>query len=346
MKKQLLTLAASAVCISFSHAQLTLTQSNHAPIPGDMDMRKQIDTTANIRNILNISGSGVTWDFTGTMYSNGYGFTDYYVNPTSLPGTATYTNAGATVALSDSGGFYKVSATKIEYLGDIRPGEMTDFTSNPPDFMHYPFAYGSSFTDIGSGNMTAQNMPPFILNGTITVYADGEGTLILPSNPNIVYNNVLKVHWYATLSIQGTGSLSVVTGTQTMDNTDYYIAGQKFPIFSAHYNRTIIPAFGVNDFNFDGSHINTITLGVNTLNEQKISIYPNPAKETVFISNANNLPLHKIIVTDILGKNVITMDINDNRKNIELSVGNLNPGVYFIKIIKDNGIQTIKFIKE
>lgn len=139
MKKQLLITGTLAAGIFICQAQVTLTQSNHAPVPGDMDNRKQIDTTANIRSILGITGSGVTWDFTGTMYSNGGSFTDYYVNPSSLPGTGTYTNAGATVALSDSGGFYKAGSTKLEYLGDIgSSGEISDFTPNPPGYNALP----------------------------------------------------------------------------------------------------------------------------------------------------------------------------------------------------------------
>jgi hypothetical protein len=348
MKKQLLITGTLVAGIFTCQAQVTLTQSNHAPVPGDMNPVKQIDTTANIRSILRITGNGVTWDFTGTMYSNGGSFTDYYVNPASLPGTSTYTNAGATVALSDSGGFYRVSATKTEYLGDIgSSGEITDFTSNPPDLMHYPFSYGSNYTEVGNGTMTVPNMPPFTLNGTITVSADGQGTLILPSNPNIVYNNALKIHMSVTLHIQGTGSLSTVTGTQTIEDFDYYVSSQKFPVFKVHYEKLSIPAFGVNNFKFEGEHISSITLGVNTLSENKTTIYPNPVKDIIYLTNNDILSINKITISDILGKNIMTFDLYKDKKNIEIPINNLNKGIYFIHVLsKDNSVQTLKFIKE
>lgn len=348
MKKQILTIASLIGLNAMSlHSQVTLTQSNHAPVPGDVNSMKEFDTTGNILTTLKITGNGVTWDFTGKVFSNGNYFSDVYVNPTSLPGSSTFTNAGATVAFSDSSDFYKASATKLEYLGGMNAsGEVQDFTSNPPDLMHYPFSYGSSYTDVGSGTMTAPGMPPFNLTGTITVSADGQGTLILPSNPNYVYNNVLKVHSYVYLLIQGTGSLSTTTGTQTIDMYDFYISGQKFPIFEVQYHRFQVPSFGINDFNVSTYHTNSITLGIsNNITNNTLSLFPNPVSDKLYISGLKN-QTYDIHIYNIVGEENKHLFIdNSNNSNLSIDVSDLSNGIYFIQISNNSTSQILKFIK-
>ncbi|GAB4447190.1 MAG: hypothetical protein OHK0036_01170 [Bacteroidia bacterium] len=346
MKKQIYTILASVASCAIINAQVTLTQANHAPVIGDVNNVKEIDTTANIQSILNISGNGVTWDFTGTMYSNGYSWTDTYVNPSTLPGSTPFISAGANVALSDSGGFYKSSTTKLEYLGDISSsGEVFDFTSNPGDLMRYPFSYGTNYTDVGSGSMNAPGFPPFIINATITVDADGQGTLILPSNPNVVYNNVLKVHSYVYMLIQGTGTLSAVTGTQTIDMFDFYVSGQKFPIFSANYQKLQIPAMSVNDFQFIGAHTGAIVLAVNTNEAAYFNVYPNPSKDVLYLKNLDkNTSSAKIQIFNVLGEIVKTIELNNTDY---INVSDLNTGVYWLQITTENKLSKfVKFIKE
>lgn len=346
MKKQIYTIIGGLISSSVLYAQITLTQANHSPMPGDVNNLKEYDTTASIRNILDIIGNGVTWNFSNTLFSNGNSWTDTYVNPSTLPGATPYTSAGANVALSDSGGFYKSSNTKLEYLGDISSsGEVFDFTSNPGDLMRYPFSYGTNYTDVGSGSMNAPGFPPFIINATITVDADGQGTLILPSNPNVVYNNVLKVHSYVYMLIQGTGTLSAVTGTQTIDMFDFYVSGQKFPVFFAHYQRTVIPAFGTNDFNFDAGHIATITLNIKENSITTFEIYPNPSKDVLYLNNLDkNTTSAKIQIINVLGEIVKTIELNNTDY---INISDLNTGLYWLQITTNNELSKfVKFIKE
>ncbi|GIV27975.1 MAG: hypothetical protein KatS3mg027_1789 [Bacteroidia bacterium] len=197
-------LSTLAIFSAFSiEAQVTLTQSNHAPVIGDNNPPPTGRTLFNsIIPTLNITGNGVTWDFTNKLASNTNTLVNVFVDPTTLAGSSIYIAAGCNVALQDSD-FYKSSSTKLEYLGDISPdGEIFDLTPNPVTFMQYPFSYGSSFTDVTSGTMTFPG-GSFNLTGTINVVADGQGTLILPSNPTIVHNNVLRVKSTSTLLIQG-----------------------------------------------------------------------------------------------------------------------------------------------
>lgn len=86
------------------------------------------------------------------------------------------------------------------------------------------------------------------------------------------------------------------------------------------------------------------TLGVNQFLSDKFSTYPNPATNLVTISNNDNILLTNIIVTDINGRTVKTMKIN-NLSEVQINVGELNSGIYFMNIDTESGKVVKKFIK-
>lgn len=71
----------------------------------------------------------------------------------------------------------------------------------------------------------------------------------------------------------------------------------------------------------------------------KLSLFPNPVKETIFIKN-NNHPEYEIF--DLLGKLVQTGNATDNKINVQL----LKNGIYLLKIKTDEHSTYLKFIKE
>ncbi len=57
------------------------------------------------------------------------------------------------------------------------------------------------------------------------------------------------------------------------------------------------------------------------------SLYPNPAKETLFINSSHTVS--SIVIFDITGKQVLQLaELTNNQVNIS----NLNPGVYMVKV--------------
>lgn len=83
-------------------------------------------------------------------------------------------------------------------------------------------------------------------------------------------------------------------------------------------------------------------LSVNDYSQAVINIYPNPAKERVYIENAENIEIEKITIYDILGKIVLTEKNSFNKLNLS----DLNSGILFIKIETKTGTITKKIIKE
>ncbi len=94
---------------------------------------------------------------------------------------------------------------------------------------------------------------------------------------------------------------------------------------------------------------NTVTFttnpdGVNDyVLENSISLYPNPANEQLTISRAQGM-MNEVIVYDVYGKTLRTMSVNDN--TVVVNVNDLAAGMYFVRIITNEGMATKTFVKK
>jgi predicted alpha/beta superfamily hydrolase len=73
---------------------------------------------------------------------------------------------------------------------------------------------------------------------------------------------------------------------------------------------------------------------------RRISLYPNPARETLFFDEQMNMT--SILLFDIAGKPI---PVKIGQKN-RIEVGHLSPGVYIIKLETTSGTYTQRFIKK
>lgn len=70
------------------------------------------------------------------------------------------------------------------------------------------------------------------------------------------------------------------------------------------------------------------------------TVYPNPAKETLYIQSVDNaLSNYEVSITDLTGKNVLTVHSSDS--NI-IDVSGINAGMYILTIISDKGQRFVK----
>ena len=76
--------------------------------------------------------------------------------------------------------------------------------------------------------------------------------------------------------------------------------------------------------------------------ENKVLLYPNPVKNTLFLTSKNNID--SIIVYDIQGRKIQDNIVNSNE--LRLDTNGLIKGCYFIEIIFQNEKMTKKFIKQ
>lgn len=80
----------------------------------------------------------------------------------------------------------------------------------------------------------------------------------------------------------------------------------------------------------------SVTAGLNTFKDLKIKLYPNPAKDLVFISVPNNNTFIAYTLTDLSGKLI------QSGSETMVETSNLSDGVYFMTIETELGAQHIK----
>ena len=83
-------------------------------------------------------------------------------------------------------------------------------------------------------------------------------------------------------------------------------------------------------------------LSITDTDLSQINVYPNPASEIIYVEMPSTLSVVNITVHDIMGRNMIMDEINNNQLNIQ----HLSEGVYILQILTSQGLFTKKIIKK
>lgn len=97
----------------------------------------------------------------------------------------------------------------------------------------------------------------------------------------------------------------------------------------------------------DGNITYSDYISLLSIASDNILIYPNPASNTIFIENAMQEILDKILIYNEIGEEVINYENITGSNKISLSIKDLTAGIYFMKIYINNGKSSLhKFVKE
>lgn len=84
------------------------------------------------------------------------------------------------------------------------------------------------------------------------------------------------------------------------------------------------------------------TLGTADLDLKNVVLYPNPVKDILNINLDKNITA--VALYNVLGQEVLAKFFNSNE--IAFDISSLTSGTYFVKVVADNQVKTIKVIKE
>ncbi|MBC7524928.1 MAG: T9SS type A sorting domain-containing protein [Flavobacterium sp.] len=116
---------------------------------------------------------------------------------------------------------------------------------------------------------------------------------------------------------------------------------ESFPAASSSNGNNINTVAGIYDVTFTrstGAFNFSPSLTTASFDKIRFSVYPNPSN-TIWNFNIGNETITNIIVTDILGKQII------NTNTLQVDNSALNSGIYFAKINTSNKSETIKLIR-
>ena len=193
------------------------------------------------------------------------------------------------------------------------------------------------------------------------IFADGNGNSI-----NVEQNVIIEDITVPTITCIGNQTKQLLEGeavysasgtefnpTENSDNCDGFsiannfndlstLENAEFPIGLTTVVWTITDiANNETQCNFD-VQINAF-IGIETLQQNGISIYPNPTNGTINFKFADN-NIQRLIISDITGKQIIRKTDILQSESIDLS--SFVSGIYIIKIQTENEIFTTKIVKE
>src|SRR5690554_2653194 len=123
--------------------------------------------------------------------------------------------------------------------------------------------------------------------------------------------------------------------TEFSYNLDVYAGQQVYIAIQCVSDDAFV--FMVDDFS-----VTTATASINDTIASSFSVYPNPAKDVLNISNSVGTEINALTIVDINGRTV--KQINSNVSQINIS--DLNAGVYFVNINSNEGSLTTKIVKQ
>jgi len=77
-------------------------------------------------------------------------------------------------------------------------------------------------------------------------------------------------------------------------------------------------------------------LSIDNVNTEKVSIYPNPVFDELFVENPNQT-IYNIVIYNTLGQTIKEIKINNSLKLLSLDFSNVTKGIYIVKLIHKNG---------
>jgi hypothetical protein len=147
---------------------------------------------------------------------------------------------------------------------------------------------------------------------------------------------------------QTTGELDSIGSSILTSYTDI-----DAPVGSVGYRVAIRFAIDINPDNLKSdsgpfsqslSNMAESELTESNVNEQdNISVYPNPANTTIYISKVQNA---QVSIINDLGKVIVEPKDFKNEKQVKIAIENIPAGLYFVKIIINDSVKTTQFIKE
>ncbi len=313
-------------------AQPVLTAASNNPVVGDVLTQYQT-----IYMPAGLSGANVSWNFTpltstatitntystpaGTLYGSTFPSSNIasYVNVSSNPYYMYYANNAS--ALTVVGMYVASTNSALVY-------------SNGEKLLQYPMYYTTAYTDSFALTVSGYNR-----RGVVNVVADGWGTLIMLYGS---LSNVMRVKATETYSDYMGGNL---VSSYSSINYYWYRPGTHAPIvqFSEMYtNGTLSQQYGI--------YLDAANVGIkeNDAAQNSFKCYPIPAKDNVTIE----IPQQKtnsettIIICDINGKELIKQIIPQLVNKTDINISALTNGVYFVKIINAEIVETGKIIKQ
>lgn len=347
MKKSLFITMLSFSLLPAAYGQLSLTSATHQYAVGDS---YELDTYDTIALVPRNTGANQTWDFSACLSAASTStYSVSYVDPSTL---SVAVPTGSTLAQVNGTAyqFYAPSGSDLNYMGYTSPTLNFDFSGAPVTYRKWSLDYQDMNQSFQNGTYTSTdpNMPSSgVVAGRINYGVSGHGTLIAPDGEE--YTDVLQVVDTVIYGLSYNIETFTVILSWSTRYYNYYVAGEKYPVISFGIQTSTAIVLDANndvvDYQNESDYAVTYNEVISTagINEQPLDnllIYPNPAKDEVYISGKS---VH-IQIASLEGKTVVEENVS-GLQPIDLS--HLPAGTYVLQLTDESGNQrTERLVKQ
>lgn len=305
------------------------------------DMRDYYSLDSNAANLSAVTGTGVTWDYSGIGgYLGSVANTNEIIDPATgsfaseFPGSAMQEEFNNGVQT-----FFNNSGSDVVVDGFVYTEAANDFVvkydDDPLVALSLPMNVTDTYTDDIEGSAEIPLAGTVDMTGDAVVTCDGSGTLMIGGN---TYSNCIRIHTLEETSGNALGQDIFIT----RESYVYYDLDDvnPLPIFRHDRVEADLDAGGIYGFSAVYSKDN-ITDYASIQNEEvsNFSVYPNPATDVMTIS-LEGAATTQVVIMNAIGQVVYT---NDNVQNLEkLNVSDFESGIYLVQVATKTGIKTKK----
>ncbi|WP_264520427.1 T9SS-dependent choice-of-anchor J family protein [Flavobacterium sp. N1994] len=216
---------------------------------------------------------------------------------------------------------------------------------------------------------TGATISNWLISPTITVK---NGDVISFYSKKGVIGSTFADRLQLRMSINGAATVNPSTGPDDLGNFTILLEDinpnlnlTSYPSTWTLYSYTISGLLGITDCKFafryyvtDGGpsgansdliHVDTFSvdrpssLNTEQYTTQNFTIYPNPSKNILNVLSKNETTINEMKITDLNGR--VIKILNNNSNTIQINIEDLCIGVYFLKIVSNQGTEIIKFQK-
>lgn len=328
MKKHLL-LASTLLFGAGLFAQFT---QDNEPSVGSGTTLYLLDSNA--VNYAEVSGTGVTWDYSNTLGYPGESRLITILEASGTADAASFPDAEKAIAIENFLVNY-ISSTATERIshgfvfsepqaGDV----LAIFDESTATVMEYPFAFGDDTDDTFAGSLVT-GFGDGDLSGSLDASIDGTGTLLLANGVSHTDVSRYKIEETITANIEVFGFPALINLSRVQ--FEYYKLGESdLPLF-IHSDVVITSDLLNQDFSVVLSSEEADELSANDIASfDAIEVYPNPASNIINIKMDNVYKGTTATLHDAMGRVVSSIEVTNNHTTIP--VDGLTQGVYLLNL--------------
>jgi hypothetical protein len=352
MKIILLILFVSSVILA--DAQPVLSRNNYFSAGDSCLIYTKFDSS-----LVNVStggsGANTQWDFLTLDFNHPFLRVDtlYYISPAGTPYYPTTLQADYSQSnlcyvyqtnpfdpFDDDYNYLFVDNDSVSFIGHWAVSGTELFEDHCTDFIRelsFPFTYPAAYVDsIHRYYYDMSGSDDHYVSGTLTVTADGYGTMITPDGNTL--QNVIKIH-----SVEATTDSNLLFGV-TNHVRHYYqwfsadLKGYILRLEMSGNDSTLVTAA------YYQKQSNVATGVYDAESHNGIEVYPNPGNGIFTLKSNAEVLTGLITIYNSTGKLIRTFNNSGDSKKFQIDLSDLSPGIYWLKTDNMKGHLPVKIV--